>query len=441
MRCFVALAVEHGATEMRQLVRKGGGDAIAPLAAGHDGHSIRPTVGDDAPRDHARLILGQQRKLIEIVRRIHRFAQKVQGKHRCASVAQGHHRGDIFLGEGTHDEAGALRDGLGVGAAHRFRGHIVDFQARAGCRSLFEVGGNEAVAHRDADGLAAARQRQQQSDLIGKFRRGGDLGGSHREHAVVRRMLRIQALPVGECRGCAHGIARESYCDGSQFQPSDDDGVGLGGCFQRRSAFRGAANSVEEFRAIRAQAGGIAEPALALDQGAGAFDRVPGEKGAASADPKIILRLIGRRRYRDLIQLANGAGAVVLRVGDFRRDQRTRGGNPRARLGRHRSERLFGGCDIAGSQPLFGAQQLVIIMVGRLQGREFRVGLRRLRMLAVASQMQRALLLVLRGLHRLQQAARGQYRRYRERRVQRQPWTSRDRCHTLHSWNTHRRGL
>jgi len=132
-----------------------------------------------------------------------------------------------------------------------------------------------------------------------------------------------------------------------------------------------------------------------------------------------------------LIQLANGAGAVVFRVGDFRRDQRTRGRQPVAGLRRHGGVRLFGGRDIAGSQPLLGAQQLVIIMVGRLQVRELRIGLCRLRMLAVAHQMQRALLLVFRGLHRLHQAARSQYQRYRERRIQGQPWTSRDRCHTL----------
>ncbi len=242
------------------------------------------------------------------------------------------------------------------------------------------------------------------------------------------------AVPVGQCRVRSYGIAGESDQDRSQFQPSRDDGVGLGGRFQRLTALRGAADLVEQFRAIRAQARGIAEPALALDQGARAFDRVPGEKGTASADPIIVLGQIGRRRHRDLVQLANGTGAVVLRVGDFRRDQRTRGRQPAARLSRYGRERFFGGCDIAGSQPLFGAQQLVIIMVGRLQSREFRVGLRRLGMLAVTSQMLRALLFVLRGLHGLQQAARSQYQRYRERRVQRQPWTSRDRCHTLHSW-------
>jgi len=70
-------------------------------------------------------------------------------------------------------------------------------------------------------------------------------------------------------------------------------------------------------------------------------------------------------------------------------------------------------------------------MLGRLQARELLVGLRRLSMLAVAHQMQRALLLVLRGLYRLHQAARGQYQRCRESRIERQPWTSRDRCHTL----------
>ncbi len=125
------------------------------------------------------------------------------------------------------------------------------------------------------------------------------------------------------------------------------------------------------------------------------------------------------------------------RVGDFRGDQRPRGGKVGARVRRHGGKGLLGGADIAGRQPLFGAQQLVVVVRGGLKGCQFRVGLRGLRMLAGLHQSLRVLLLVFRSLFRLQQAAGGHYHRCRQRRIQRQPWTSSNRCHNLHSQETH----
>ncbi len=98
------------------------------------------------------------------------------------------------------------------------------------------------------------------------------------------------------------------------------------------------------------------------------------------------------------------------RVGDFRGDQRARGGQAGAGIGGHGRERLLGGGDIAGEHRLLGAQQLVVIVIGGLLLRQFGIQLRRVRVPAGVHQLQGALLLVLRSLRRVDQAARGRHR-------------------------------
>ncbi len=216
-----------------------------------------------------------------------------------------------------------------------------------------------------------------------------------------------------------HRIAGESDGDGPQFQPADDDGVGLGRRLQRLAVFGGIANLVIQFRAAGAQRDWVGEPAFAFHHRTRPFDRVSGEESTQGPDAPVILRLVGDGGDRDLVQLMNGTGAVVLRIGDFRGNQRARGRQARAGVRRHAVECLFGGGDVAGGQPLFGAQQFVVVMsVGSL-GRELRIGARRVRMLAGLRQCLSALLLVFGSLCRLEQAAGSQQQRCRKRREQR----------------------
>ncbi len=88
---------------------------------------------------------------------------------------------------------------------------------------------------------------------------------------------------------------------------------------------------------------------------------------------------------------------------------------------------------LSGGHPLFGAQQLVVVAIGRQLRRQICVDLRRFRMFAVAHQACGLLLLVRRRLHRLDQAARGGNQRCHQGRAHDEPWTSSDHCHTLHS--------
>ena len=91
------------------------------------------------------------------------------------------------------------------------------------------------------------------------------------------------------------------------------------------------------------------------------------------------------------------------------------------------------------SEHLRFCEDCVNVMLDRQLDCKFRIGLRRFRMLAVARQAVRVLLLVGRGLRRLYQAAGSRQQRNRERGAERQAWTSRDCCHTL-SLRCHRTG-
>ena len=130
-----------------------------------------------------------------------------------SGILPGAHRRDgrdVLLGERAHDEAGAVLDGAGGRHLRPHGRHVVDAQARPCRRLQLEIRGDEAIAHGHADRFGSAGQRQQQSDLIGKFGGGGDLALRGHEHAVVGRMLRIGALPAGERRGGVHRVARSS---------------------------------------------------------------------------------------------------------------------------------------------------------------------------------------------------------------------------------------
>jgi hypothetical protein len=81
-------------------------------------------------------------------------------------------------------------------------------------------------------------------------------------------------------------------------------------------------------------------------------------------------------------------------------------------------------------------------MIGRLLDAKLRINPRSLGVLAVAYQMRRLLLFVDGRLRRLHQGASADNERYRECRAKREPWTSRDRCHTLPLLNhRYRQGL
>ena len=194
--------------------------------------------------------------------------------------------------------------------------------------------------------------------------------------------------------------------------------------------FGGAANPIEQLLAACAQAGRIAQPAFALDEGARAFNRVTGQECAFAANPPIVLREFGRRRHRNGIKLANGLRAVVPCHGDFGGHQRARIGKLGARRRRCRSEGLLGGGKVTGRNPLLGAQQLVVIAVRRVLRRQVRIDARGVGMLAGVRQLLRAFLLP-GGRLGLDQAARRHNKRKSQRHAERGPWTSEDRCHTL----------
>ena len=117
-----------------------------------------------------------------------------------------------------------------------------------------------------------------------------------------------------------HGIARHFHRDRPKREPTGQDGIGIRRGFQRGAALRRAANQGEELLAARTQARRIGEEALALEEGARAFDRVTREKGALAAQQPVILRKIRLRRHRDRVQLVNRARSVVLRQCDLRGD-------------------------------------------------------------------------------------------------------------------------
>ena len=107
----------------------------------------------------------------------------------------------------------------------------------------------KAVAHGDADGLGATRQRQQQSDLTRKFGGDGNLVLRQHQHAIVGRVHGIRALPIRERRGRMHGIARHFHRDRPKREPTGHDGIGIRRGFQRGAALRRAANQREELLA------------------------------------------------------------------------------------------------------------------------------------------------------------------------------------------------
>ena len=265
-------------------------------------------------------------------------------------------RGDFVLDQRTDHEPGAVADGAVVGGGHGLGRHVVDHQTRPRRRVLLLVCRDESIAYRDAEGLAAPRQRQQQGNLIGIFRGHGDLRLRGGKHAQVGGMLRKLPLPRIERRGGARRIAFDFHGDRSQVQPSGDDGIGLGRRLHRRAAFGGGADPAQQLVAIAAQRRGIAQEALALDERTRALDRMTGEEGASAANPIVVLRLLSRGGHGDLIELADRAGRIVFGKRNFGGHQRTRRRQFGARLRRDLGERLLGGCDIAGGNPLLGAQ-------------------------------------------------------------------------------------
>ena len=157
-----------------------------------------------------------------------------------------------------------------------------------------------------------------------------------------------------------------------------------------------------------------------------------GEEGALAADPPVALRLRGLGRHGDLVELADRPHAVVVGDGEIRRDQRAHHGQPAAGLGRHRGRGLPRLRRIARGQPFAGALQFIEIPIGARLRRELAVGARGFRVPAFLHQTLGERLPRDRGLGRVDEAARAYAQREREDCAQRRPWTSRDRCHTLH---------
>ena len=333
-------------------------------------------------------------------------------------------------------------NGALVGAGDRFRRDVVDLEAGPRRGILFEVRGDEPVAYRDTHGLGASGQRQQQRDLVGEFGGGRDLALREAEGTIIGRMPRKLALPVIEGGRRAQRVALQFDGHGRKRQPAGNDAVGLGGRFQRLCMLRGVAQFGDELVAAGTQARGIRQIAFALDERPGSVHGVTGQERALTADVPVILGEIRRRRHGDGIELLVGAGAVVFCEGDFGGDQRPRGGQFGARVRRNRRQRLPGLSHVTCGNPLLRAQQFIAVVIRRRCGGELRVGPGGIDVFALAGEFRCVGLPVGGGFEGLDQGAGGGQQREDYHRAERQPWTSRDRCHTLRSLNfAYRRGL
>ena len=103
-------------------------------------------------------------------------------------------------------------------------------------------------------------------------------------------MLRICALPIGERGRGVCGIARHRHGDRSEREPSGHDRIGFRRGFQRCAALGRIAQEREQLFAARPQGLRVRDVALPLDEGAGAFDGMPGEERGLAAQPPVALR-------------------------------------------------------------------------------------------------------------------------------------------------------
>ena len=230
-------------------------------------------------------------------------------------------------------------------------------------------------------------------------------------------------------------IAGEFDGDRSEREPAADDGIRFRRRLQGSTAFRSAPHPPIKLQPARAHACRVAEPALALDIGAYAFGGTAGQERAPAAQPPVVLRLVGLGRRRNLLEFPQRERAVILGHREFGGDQRAQDRQVLRRIGTDQAKRAPRLGDVARGDPLVGALQLVIVVIGRRSIGKFLVRARGIRVLVLVREAQRRRLIVCgRRRRRLHQAAGHRQTEDDGRDACHEPWTPTDRCHTLHTY-------